>query len=407
MSSRRAVASLLVIGVLAGAWYWRADGVHLAQSLGFADKTATAAKPRREKGGGDAVSVTVAEAKTVDLPIRLKSIGWVEPISTVAVKPRVQSQLLKQYFKEGEMVKQGALLFSLDDRELRATVEKDQATLQKDIALHTRSFNDLNRDKQLLSRNAGTQQAVDQATADEASASATILADRAAFDTDNLHLSFAKIYAPISGRIGVVNVTPGNLVNASDSGTGLVTITQMQPVRVGFALPERELQQLQSALANGAKPVVRMSPNGESGKEIQGVLTFIDSSVDLPTGTISAKATFANQDLSLWPGRYGAVDVQVGSHQNAVVAPSVAVQTGQNGNYVFLLNPDRSSVTQRPVKIGEVSSGMTEIRSGLSGGDKVVVEGQLRLSNGTKVRIGTVGAAAENDKETSSADKRG
>jgi multidrug efflux system membrane fusion protein len=302
------------------------------------------------------------------------------------VKSRVQSQLLEQHFTEGQMVKQGDLLFTLDDREFQAAVDKDQATLEKDQAVAVRTEADLKRNQQLLARNAGTQQAVDQSTADEKSAVATVAADQAALETDKLHLSYTKIYAPITGRVGAVTVTPGNLVNANDTGPGFVTITQMQPLRVSFTLPESDLAEIKAAAAGPVPPVVRVTPNG-SDKSTVGALDFIDSSVDTSSGTVTLKAEFANQDLALWPGQYVDVGVDVGMHQNATIVPTVAVQIGQQGNYVFVAKPDHT-VELRDIKIGETDGDKMEVLAGLEPGEKVVTNGQANLTSGTHVREG-------------------
>ena len=325
------------------------------------------AKPERggRRGGGDqVVSVVTTTATRGDFPIRRHSIGWVEPISTVAVKSRVQSELLEQHFTIGQMVKQGDLLFTLDDREFQAAVDKDQATLEKDQAVAVRTEADLKRNQQLVARNAGTQQAVDQAVSDEKSAVANVAADQAALETDKLRLSYTKIYAPISGRVGAVTVTPGNLVNANDTGPGFVTITQMQPIRVTFTLPESNLAEIKAAAAGPVPPVVRVTPNG-SDKSIAGTLDFIDSSVDTSSGTVTLKAEFANQDLSLWPGQYVDVDVDVGMHPNATIVPTVAVQIGQQGTYVFVVKPDQT-VELRNIKTGETDGDKMEVMAGLA-----------------------------------------
>jgi multidrug efflux system membrane fusion protein len=383
MKWSRLTATLCLAAAAGAGYYWY---VH-------AQPAATSTEQRsgqsqiggdREGSGDHIVSVVTTPAARGDFPVRRHSIGWVEPISTVAVKSRVQSQLLGQHFAIGQMVKQGDLLFTLDDKEFQAAVDKDQATLEKDQAVAALDEANLKRNQQLVARNAGTQQAVDQSVSDEKSAVANVAADQATLETDKLHLSYTKIYAPISGRVGAVTVTPGNLVNANDAGPGFVTITQVQPIRVSFTLPESDLAEIKAAAAGPVPPVVRVTPNG-SDKSIAGKLDFIDSSVDTASGTVTLKAEFANQDLSLWPGQYVDVDVDVGMHPNATIVPTVAVQIGQQGSYVFVVKPDQR-VELTNIKTGETDGDKMEVAAGLAPGEKVVIDGQANLTDGTHVR---------------------
>ena len=388
MRKKMAIGAIAVI-CLGGGWLWRANHV----SLVLADKAAAAA-PAGGARQGAATSVVTVAAASGDFPVRLKSIGNVEPLAVVAVKSRVQSQLLSVHFTEGQMVKQGELMFSLDDRELAAQVAKDVAAIARDEATLTRSKADLARAQQLLAKNAGTQQALDQATADQASAAASLQADQAALDADKLRLSYTSIYAPIAGRAGAVSVTPGNLVNASDTGPGLVVLTPMKPVRIAFTLPERELPRVQGAMATGKPPAVRAIPHGGSGASATGVLNFIDSSINQASGTITLKAEFANENLGLWPGEYRDVEVDLGVHANAVSVPTVALQEGQKGSFVYVVGAE-SRAELRVVTPGLIDGDRTEIVAGLKAGERVVVDGQLRLAAGAAVReaTGTPGAA--------------
>ncbi len=341
--------------------------------------------PDTRPAAATVTSVVTEAALSGNFPVLLRAIGNVEPMATVAVKSRVQSALLQQHFTEGQMVKEGDLLFTLDGRELAAQVAKDKAMLARDQAILSRSRNDLYRAQQLLAKNAGTQQALDQATADVATGEATIQSDQATLDGDQLRLSYTKIYAPISGRVGAVNITPGNLVNASDAGPGLVTITQMKPVRVTFSLSERELPQIQAAAAGKTTLTAKAFPHGGVGAVATGKLNFIDSAINQASGTITMKAEFANEDLTLWPGEYRDVQLELGSHANAVSIPTVALQAGQKGSYVFVVGAD-STAQLRDVTPGLVNQDRTEIVAGLKAGERVVVDGQLRLSIGAPVR---------------------
>lgn len=369
------VSVLVLAAVAGGVWYTRfraPEGEHAASG---------------NRGQGGAVAIVAAAAVQVDFPVRKHAIGFVETPASVLVKSRIDSQILQQQVKDGQFVKAGDLLFVLDDRDVKAQIAKDEAMLAKDEATHTRNLADLDRYKQLFSRNVGTQTQVDQATADEKISTASIQADHATLDADRLKLSYTRITAPIDGRVGAVMVTPGNLVsaNSNNSSTGLLTITQMKPLRVTFAMPESDLPTLQTALAASEPVPVTAHVPGADRTPTDGKLNFVDSTVDMTSGTITAKAAFANDDLALWPGQY--VDVEIVPHvlQGAVVVPTVAVQTGQKGPYVFVVKKD-SSVDLREIKVALTDGDKTAITEGVSAGERVVTDGQMRLKQGTKVR---------------------
>lgn len=371
----------LIIGVVAiglaagGAWYWHS-------------RTPEAGRVARGgRGEGAPVAVVSAAAVQADFPVRKHAIGFVETPASVLVRSRIDSQIMAQHVADGQFVKAGDLLFTLDDRDIKAQIAKDEAMLARDEATHTRNLADLDRYKQLFARNAGTQAQVDQATADERSSAASIQGDHATLDADRLKLSYTRITAPIDGRIGTVQVTPGNLVNASanSSGTGLLTITQMKPLRVSFAMPESELPVLQGALA-AAKPipVTARVPNA-ARTAAEGKLNFVDSTVDITSGTITAKAAFANDDLSLWPGQYVDVEIIPEVMTGVTVIPTVAVQTGQKGPYAFVVKPD-STVDLRQIKVALSDGERTAVTEGIAPGERVVTDGQMRLKQGTRVR---------------------
>ncbi len=370
------VTGVVIVGLAAGGiWYWRAHAPEASQAA------------RGGRGDGGAVAVISAAAIQADFPVRKHAIGFVETPASVLVRSRIDSQIMTQNVVDGQFVKAGDLLFTLDDRDIKAQIAKDEATLARDEATHTRNLADLDRYKQLLLRNAGTQVQVDQAIADEKSSAASIQGDHATLDADRLKLGYTRITAPIDGRVGAVQVTPGNLVNAAanNSGTGLLTITQMKPLRVSFALPESELPTLQGALA-AAKPVpvTARVPNAKS-PPAEGKLNFVDSSVDITSGTITAKAAFANDDLTLWPGQYVDVEIIPDTLAGVTVIPTVAVQTGQKGSYAFVVKPD-STVDLRQIKVALSDGDRTAVTEGIAPGERVVVDGQMRLKQGTPVR---------------------
>ncbi|WP_439498951.1 efflux RND transporter periplasmic adaptor subunit [Bosea sp. (in: a-proteobacteria)] len=380
--SRLLWTALVLVAAATAAGLWFRQPLQGASSRNGDPQAAGATATR----GGDApVSVITAKATTGDVPVRKRAIGFVETPASVVVKSRLDSQIMTQHFEDGQFVKAGDLLFTLDDRDLRVQLAKDQAALARDEATHARTQADLARNQQLLAKNAGTQQAVDQAIADEKSAAATVLADQATLQADTLKLSYARVTSPIDGRAGAVQVAAGNLVGANSAGTGLVTITQMKPIRVSFTLPEREVPMLQAALAAGkALTVTAKAPDSDRPPE-QGTLNFVDSSVDTASGTIVAKAAFANDDLSLWPGQYVDVEVQADTLIKAVTVPTVAVQVGQKGSYVYVVKAD-DTVDLRQVKVALADGDRTVIAEGVADGERVVTDGQMRLKPGAKAR---------------------
>lgn len=370
------IIGVIVVGLAAGgAWYLHSRTPEAARSA------------RGGRGEGAAVAVVSAAAIQADFPVRKHAIGFVETPASVLVRSRIDSQIMAQHVTDGQFVKAGDLLFTLDDRDIKAQIAKDEAMLARDEATHTRNLADLDRYRQLFARNAGTQAQVDQATADERSSAASIQGDHATLDADRLKLGYTRITAPIDGRIGTVQVTPGNLVNASanSNGTGLLTITQMKPLRVSFAMPESELPTLQGALA-AAKPVpvTARVPNA-ARTAAEGKLNFVDSTVDVTSGTITAKAAFANDDLSLWPGQYVDVEIIPETLSGVTVIPTVAVQTGQKGPYAFVIKPD-STVDLRQIKVALSDGERTAVTEGIAPGERVVTDGQMRLKQGTRVR---------------------
>jgi multidrug efflux system membrane fusion protein len=291
--------------------------------------------------------------------------------------------MTEKHVTDGQLVRKGDLLFTLDDRELKAVIARNEATLAKDEAARDRAKADLQRTEELLSRNVAARQQLDEKVADFKAAEATVEADKAQLDNDKVRLGFTQITAPITGRLGVVRTTPGNLVSSSDTN-GLVTITQIKPIRVSFTLPERDLPALRAGAKRTPPPTVRVFAAGSTTPLASGQLNFVDSSVDTTTGTIMAKATFANDDFSLWPGQYVDVEIDLDSRPDAITIPTVALQTGQKGPFVFVVKDGVAEL--RTVETGSAVDERTAIRSGLKQGERVVVEGQLRLANGALVR---------------------
>lgn len=385
------VLAVIAAACVAAAWlYLSPSAMSGLQQMLSAKQTATADKPAAAANAARTTSVVAATATTADFPVRRYAIGFVSSPAVVSINARVSSQIVAIAVKDGQMVKAGDLLFSLDDRSLKAQLARDQATLAKDQALLASATADLQRAKNLVARQAGTQQTYDQAVAAQKSAAATVDADKATIDADQIQLGFATIRAPISGRLGAVSVAVGDLVttsNGSSTSTPLVTITQVDPLQVNFNLPESDLALLHKALAAPQQGAVTLTKDGDPKPIGKGTLDFVDSSVDTASGTIATRASVPNADLSLWPGQYVNVVLDAGIMPQMTSVPTVAVQPSQNGPFVYVIKPD-NTVEMRRVQVALTEGTNTAISQGLKSGERVVVEGQTKLKNGAAVREG-------------------
>ena len=347
------------------------------------------------------IAVKLAAAAPQDFPLIERSYGTMASPQVVAVNARVASQITSVLVQDGQYVKQGDVLVVLDDRSLQATLAKDQATVAKDVANLTNTNATLDRAQTLFSKGAGPKQDVDTAIAAQKAAQQTVDADKAVIDADKLQLDFAKITAPFDGKLGAVTAVPGSLVAASTNSlasSNLMTITQMQPLKVNFRLPEQVLPALRAKLGNAGQPaadssiLVRVYASGTKDLLDTGKLNFIDSSVDIASGTIGFGAEVGNEKLALWPGERVGIEVEYGNIAGAVTIPAVAVQQGQIGSYVWLVD-DQNKVKATPVKVSRYEGNDAAIAEGLSLGQQVVIEGQAKLSNGAEIRISKPGEA--------------
>lgn len=338
-----------------------------------------AAKPQQAPGA----PVTVAIVSSRTMPVQLQAIGNVEAISTVTIKPQISGELMQVHFKEGDFVKRGQLLFTIDRAPFEAALRQAEGTLAKDQAQALNAKLDAQRYEGLGREGVVSKQQVDAAEATYNAMEATVAADKAAVETAKINLEYTSIYSPITGRTGNIGAKEGNLVKANDVPI-LVTINQIEPIYVTFSIPEQQLPEVKKYL-NSRTLRVEASPQG-SGEHFDGKLTFIDNAVDLTTGTIKLKATFNNREHTLWPGQFADVAMTLTSQPNAVVIPTSALQTGQNGTYVYLVNQDLTAQPQ-PVKVGWTAGDTTVIASGLEPGQRIVTDGQLRLTPGGKVEI--------------------
>jgi multidrug efflux system membrane fusion protein len=349
----------------------------LLLTAGCANKEAVqAAKPV-------AAPVRIATVASRTMPVELQAIGNVEAISAVTIKAQISGQLMRVHFKEGDFVKKGQLLFTIDRQPFEAALRQAEGTLAKDEAQSLNSKLDAERYQGLGKQGIVSKQQVDAAGAAANAMAATVAADKAAVETAKINLEYTSIYSPINGRTGSVGVKEGNLVKANDVPI-LVTINQIEPIYVSFSIPEQQLAELKQ-YSNTKSLKVDAAPQG-STQHFQGRLTFIDNSVDLTTGTIKLKATFDNAAHMLWPGQFADVNLTLKSQPNAVVVPTAALQTSQNGTYVYVVEQDLTA-KQQPVKVGWNVGEDTVIASGLQPGQRVVTDGQLRLTPGAKVDI--------------------
>lgn len=331
------------------------------------------------------VPVTVAQAVRKNVPVEITAIGNVEAYSTVSIKSRIGGELLKVHFQEGQEVSKGDLLFTIDPRPYEAALVEARARLAKDVALLKKAQQDAERYASLIQKQVVSQEQYDQVRANLAALEATVRADEAAVENAKLQLSYCYIYAPISGRTGSLMANAGNLIKASDDNKSMVVIRQIQPIYVAFSVPEQYLPRIKARWAKGKLPV-RVSIKDGAEVQLEGELTFMENTVDPTTGTILLKATFTNQDKALWPGQFVDVALKLEEKPNVLLIPTHAVQTGQQGPYVFLVKPE-NTVEVRLVKLGRSFGQESVVEEGLQEGDLVVTDGQIRLVPGAKVEV--------------------
>ncbi len=338
---------------------------------------------QKQKAAPPPVPVLAAKVVEKTVPLDLKAIGNVEPYATVGIKSRIAGQLLQVNFKEGQDVKEGELLFVIDPRPYEAALQQAEANLQKDKALANKAQADARRYAELIKKQFVSQQEYDQAKATAESLAATVNADQVAVKNARLNLSYCYIKAPITGRTGSLLANQGNMIK-ENADTAMLIINQIQPIYVSFAVPQHDLPEIRKYLAKETVPVEALIP-GQETPDV-GELTFVNNTVDTATGTIQCKATFANPQKHLWPGLFVNVVVKLATQPHAILVPSQAVQTRQEGPFVFVVKPDLT-VEVRPVEEGRPIGSDVIIAKGLKPGERVVTDGQLRLVPGAKVKI--------------------
>jgi multidrug efflux system membrane fusion protein len=330
-----------------------------------------------------AIAVDTAAANHTDVPIYLQGLGTVQAFYTVTVTARVDGELQKIGFTEGQEVHKGDLLAQIDPRPNQAAYEQAVATKAKDAAMLENAKRDVVRYALLQPQELASKQTVDTAQALLNQLKAQVEVDQALIDNARTQLDYTRITSPINGRTGIRLVDPGNIVHAAGT-TGIVVVTQVQPISVIFTLPEEDTSLIGAALAAGPVNVTTLSRDGKTELD-QGTLTLIDNQIDQTTGTARLKATFANTRNTLWPGQYVNARVLVRTERNALTLPSSAVQLGPNGPFTYVIKSD-STVEVRPLTLGDESSGMTVIKSGIALNERVVTSNQYRLQSGVHVR---------------------
>ncbi|HEX9589894.1 MAG TPA: efflux RND transporter periplasmic adaptor subunit [Bradyrhizobium sp.] len=362
-------------------WIILAGGLGIIALAAFATRAswmgggASAQGPQRAR----VISVELAKAERKPVPVDVDSIGTVTPISSVALKSRVETTIVSVHFEDGAKVSEGDLLFTLDARQIDAQIEQAEGMLAKDQAQLEGAQRDLRRFSDLIGKGATTQVNVDNAKTQADILIGTIKADQSALDNLKVQKSFTIIRAPFSGRISAANVKIGNFVRPADTAP-LAVINQMAPVYVTFAIPQRVLVDLRDAMATGDSRVIATIPGHERSEG--GKVAMVENSVDSTTGMITVRGIMNNANETLWPGILVNTKLIIRTEE-AVTVPSAAVQRSQNGNFVFIMRDGKAHV--EPVSVSRTSQGMSVIASGLSGGEDVIVDGQLLLSEGTPV----------------------
>jgi multidrug efflux system membrane fusion protein len=357
----------------------------------FAYRHALRAKTQSGPQAEKPIPVSLATAERANFPVLLKGLGTVLPFNTVTVRSRVDGEIVKIAFREGQTIQQGDLLAQIDPRPYQAALDQAVAKKAQDDATLSNAKLDLQRYSTLAKQEFASRQQLDTQVAAVAQGTALVQADQAAIENAQTQLSYTSIKSPLTGRVGFRLVDQGNIVNAA-SQSGIATIAQVRPISVLFTLPESQIDRINKALARGKVPVSAYTADG-SRKLADGALTVVNNQVDTTTGVIQLKATFENTDDALWPGQSLSARVLVATLDNVVVLPQDAIQHGQQGLWTYVVNGGQRAEA-KPIEIGEADNTSAVVVKGVSAGDKVVTAGQYRLQNGALVAASTVPAAA-------------
>jgi multidrug efflux system membrane fusion protein len=344
----------------------------------------TACTAKKEVKAKPPIPVTVAQALQKDVPVLVKAIGNIEAFTSVAIKSQVNGQISRVHFQEGRDVEKGALLVSIDPEPFLAILSQCEATLAKDLSQAKFAREQASRYAELVREGIVTQDQYDLLRTNAESFAATALADRASIKSARIQLSYCSIRSPVSGRTGTIAQQSGNLVKAND--LPIVTINQVSPIYATFSIPEKLLTEVKRAMAGNELKIEALIPN-EPGSREAGTISFLDNAVNSATGTIKLKGVFANTSRKLWPGQFTDVVMTLGLRKNAVVVPTNAIQTSQQGQFVYVVKADRK-VEMRQVTTAVAVGDETVIEKGLAAGETVVTDGQLRLTPGATVETG-------------------
>jgi multidrug efflux system membrane fusion protein len=357
-----------------------------ALALGALLSSSVGCKKKAEGAGGGGqsrpVPVVVAPVVQKAAPVEVRAVGTVEAKASVEIIAQVGGEIQKVHFKEGDFVEEGDLLFSIDTRPYRVTLSEARARLARNKALAKQARDEAERYEKLAKEGVATRQEYERSVSNASALEASVAADRASVTGATIDVNYAVIRSPITGRTGSLLVHAGNIVKPNDKA--LVIVRQVRPIQVRFAIPEQHLGRVRERMRE--KPLhVRAVPRGET-KSVRGMLVFIENAINASTGTIDLKAEFENEDERLWPGQFADVALELDLQENAILVPEAAIQSGQSGDHVFVVNGSGSAELRKVVVARQVGDQLV-VSSGLKPGERVVVDGQIRLAPGTKVEI--------------------
>ncbi|HDZ8013687.1 TPA: MdtA/MuxA family multidrug efflux RND transporter periplasmic adaptor subunit [Citrobacter amalonaticus] len=399
--SRWVIAIVVVIAAIAAFWFWQNQGEPQNTAPGATGQAkSTAGAGRRGIRSGPLAPVQAATATEQAVPRYLTGLGTMTAANTVTVRSRVDGQLLALHFQEGQQVKAGDLLAEIDPSQFKVALAQAQGVLAKDKATLANARRDLARYQQLVKSNLVSRQELDAQQALVSESEGTIKADEASVASAQLQLDWSRITAPVDGRVGLKQVDVGNQISSGDTN-GIVVITQTHPIDLIFTLPESDIATVVQAQKSGQPLVVEAWDRTNSKKLSAGVLLSLDNQIDVTTGTIKVKARFDNQDDALFPNQFVNARMLVDTEQNAVVIPTAALQMGNEGHFVWVLN-DENKVSKHLVKTGIQDSQKVVISAGISAGDRVVTDGIDRLTEGAKVEVVDAQSAATTDTKATS-----